>query len=421
MPPSNEKMWSTNYMDTYNKRKPARKSYKYRKPLVVPKETELVMSYLDQRPKTSHEPARINSSDQRPKSSHEPYKITPADQQEAINAYFANMSLQDAGFPSSSIPQFLDPSGEWSSDPNFMDPSHHYMYNILNAADALHARTEELQNQKQNQETSELVENIRSGATPIPSPPKEPRSKTPDPRQDYHWICWPEPETKSPTKDKVPHPPPPRPNTSLGISWPNPRPGNNADDIEDRPNSTEPGYAFGDQEEITRGPPMTFVPELQSWINAASDYDKAFIYRMMALNGTLPMIPPQHMRPRRETTYTFGQTKLPMSTQTYLPNPYAQRWVPGGGNMSPRALPSLPQMHRSYSDLDDLSAARRYLRQPISKSQDYVHEHSMFMTTQPLCRGHFIIHPDWVSERLPKRKVTPFKKNRPTMRYGSNK
>ncbi|XP_060074254.1 uncharacterized protein LOC132553980 [Ylistrum balloti] len=399
MPPSNEKMWNTNYMDTYNKRKPPRKSYKYRKPLVVPKETAIDTSYLDQRPKTS--------SDQ--------YKITAADQQEAINAYFANLCLQDVS--PSTIPHFLDPSGDLTSDPNMLDSSQHYMYDILNAADSLHARTEQLQNQKHTQECSNLVENIRSGATPVPSPPKEPRSKTPDPRQDYHWICWPEPENKSSSKEKVPHPP--RPNTSLGINWPIPRPGNSADDIEDRPSSTEPGYVFGDQEEITRGPPMTFVPELQSWINAASDYDKAFIYRMMALNGTLPMIPPQHMRPRRETTYTFGQTKLPMSTQTYLPNPYAQRWVPGGGNMSPRALPSLPQMQRSYTDLDDLNNARRYLRPQMSKSQDYVHEHSMFMTTQPLCRGHFIIHPDWVSERLPRRKMTPFKKNRQSMRYGS--
>lgn len=40
-------------------------------------------------------------------------------------------------------------------------------------------------------------------------------------------------------------------------------------------------------------------------------------------------------------------------------------------------------------------------RQPrkVALGEEYVHQHSMFMLTTPRCTGHFIIHPDWVSER----------------------
>jgi len=44
MPPSGEKMWHTNYMDEYNKRRPSRKTYSYRKPILkktTPKATEI--------------------------------------------------------------------------------------------------------------------------------------------------------------------------------------------------------------------------------------------------------------------------------------------------------------------------------------------------------------------------------------------
>lgn len=42
-------------------------------------------------------------------------------------------------------------------------------------------------------------------------------------------------------------------------------------------------------------------------------------------------------------------------------------------------------------------------------------------TTQPLIRGHFIIHPDWVSERLTKKRMNlANRKVRNGLRYGTS-
>ncbi|VDI00641.1 Hypothetical predicted protein, partial [Mytilus galloprovincialis] len=80
---------------------------------------------------------------------------------------------------------------------------------------------------------AELYE-IPTVATPVPD-------ALTDKPKDYHWLCWPEPKPKDE--------PPLRPHTSLGIHRALTTYGGvPGDDIEDRPSSTIPGYAFGDSE-----------------------------------------------------------------------------------------------------------------------------------------------------------------------------
>lgn len=49
---------------------------------------------------------------------------------------------------------------------------------------------------------------------------------------------------------------------------------------------------------------------------------------MQTMNGSLPMVPPPSLRPRRETTYTFGNNRVNSHPVPNPMNPYAQAWQP---------------------------------------------------------------------------------------------
>lgn len=254
-------------------------------------------------------------------------------------------------------------------------------------------------------------------AAPVPDLTDKPK--------DYHWICWPEPKN---------HEQPQRPHTSLGIHRPpTPYGGGPGDDIEDRPSSVIPGYGFGDSEDITRGPPMTYVPELKSWINSSSQYDKDIAHNIMATmySSLAPPLPPEALRPKRQMTFTYGGRRSHNFNYSSMADPlihYSQSWRPMFEDTrsysrqelrhSVPSFPQIPGLERSHTDLTP--QRRRVIRYP--RTEDYVHERSMFMTTQPPCTGHFIIHPDWVSERSGKRKLSAARKKNQSLnglRYGT--
>lgn len=242
-------------------------------------------------------------------------------------------------------------------------------------------------------------------------PVVEQRPKTP--AQELHWICWPEPEEP---KDL-----PKRPNTVLGIR------------ASDGKDGCDPCLL----QESNRGAPLTFVPELHSWVNATTEYDREAVAKIMAMSGSLaPPLPAEALRPQRQATFTFGSNRRNMYRTA--PDPrgfYAQSWMPYYEDRNASedrriremdrrlavsdSLPQLPVLQRSNTFTDMRPMQRRTIRYP--KSEEYVHDHSMFMTTQPLIRGHFIIHPDWVSERLTKKRMNlANRKVRNGLRYGTS-
>lgn len=79
-----------------------------------------------------------------------------------------------------------------------------------------------------------IADEVPKAHTPVPD-------TTTDKSKEYHWLCWPEPQTK----EDIPL----RSQTSLGFHRaPTPYGGGPGDDIEDRPSSVIPGYVFGDSE-----------------------------------------------------------------------------------------------------------------------------------------------------------------------------
>ncbi|XP_046377067.1 uncharacterized protein LOC124149487 isoform X2 [Haliotis rufescens] len=235
----------------------------------------------------------------------------------------------------------------------------------------------------------------------------------------HHWSEWPE---RRPV-DASSHPPH-RPYTSIGIHRvPTPYlavPG----DIEDRPETVHPGYAFGGQEVLEKGSPLTYVPELNSWVtNASTDYEKtsACTVSKTMNRGMSSYQRSRSMSPMRTRPY-FGRA-LTQTDGLYYPQPenlYGQTWNPyssgfnHGENVSgmARHLEGATPManYTMYPQSARESRPMGRYRRRASFSKDYVHDLSCFQSTQPMVTGHFIIHPDWVSERMtPRRKQT--KKN----------
>ncbi|KAJ8305028.1 hypothetical protein KUTeg_017420 [Tegillarca granosa] len=143
-----------------------------------------------------------------------------------------------------------------------------------------------------------------------------------------------------------------------------------------------------------------------------------------------PRCLPDYMRPKREGTFTYGYGNR-ISPMRTTPGLYAQSCLPYTHNSLPEDLviqgmtkrlqnaDQIPGgLYRSNTDLAR-PLNRRVINYP--RSEEYVHQHSMFWSTQPLVRGHFIIHPDWVSERITKRKLnTAYGRKKSGLRYGTN-
>ncbi|XP_063434327.1 uncharacterized protein LOC134715806 [Mytilus trossulus] len=430
MPPLGEKMWITNYMDSYNKdRKYSRKfsgTSRYNTPKRKPISERL--EFLA-RPKTPARPKTASVVQEQNTLYNE--KSQPVVSFDEFNKQFTKLRFDSNGYvvhPYSCPPEVNIGVQGTHVQLSERENKNHYMQPILEAADSL-PKTElnfekkEEEEEKENDEEEENTDNvdkpdeIPTVATPVPD-------ALTDKTKDYHWLCWPEPKPKDE--------PPLRPHTSLGIHRAlTPYGGVPGDDIEDRPSSTIPGYAFGDSEDITRGPPMTYVPELKSWVNSSNEYDKDIAQNIMntMYSSLAPPLPAEALRPKRQMTFSYGGRRSNNSMYNSMPDPlthYSQSWRPvyedrRGPPSRHEIVPSFPQipgLQRSKTDLQPMK--RRTIRYPAG--DDYVHERSMFMTTQPSCTGHFIIHPDWVSERSGKRKLFATKKNgnsRNGLRYGT--
>ncbi|XP_067667811.1 uncharacterized protein [Haliotis asinina] len=228
----------------------------------------------------------------------------------------------------------------------------------------------------------------------------------------HHWSEWPE---RRPV-DVSCHPPL-RPHTNIGIHRvPTPYlsvPG----DIEDRPHSVHPGYAFGDSEALEKGSPLTYVPELNSWVtNASTDYEKNAACRVSKTmnRGMSSYQRSRSMSPMRTRPY-FGRS-LTQSEGLYFPQPenqYPTTWNPYSNGFNQmdnsgmvRHLESATPMgnYTMYPQSARESRPMGRYRRRASFSKDYVHDLSCFQSTQPMVTGHFIIHPDWVSERMTPRR-----------------
>lgn len=212
----------------------------------------------------------------------------------------------------------------------------------------------------------------------IPEPQEIPR----DLRHEPHWICWPEPA---------------RPNTSLGIA---PRAGH----VNRQPDVTDSMYD----------------PDFEYWINGKRDKLGRQTPNMYTLQRSNSVYEPTSKRmtsisvndmPVRDTYTLYDgirQQRNVDPTSLYRQNffPYHQ---PGGAGVREDMVvqglakdmqgrePSTYNRMYSFNKYPLHMRKTRYRVQPAT--EDYVHEHSVFTTTTPRCVGHFIIHPDWVSER----------------------
>ncbi|XP_056021112.1 uncharacterized protein LOC125648962 isoform X2 [Ostrea edulis] len=413
-----EKMWNTQYMEDFNKKRTRTKtkttpteSWRYSNQhqkkesldLRRPKTAGTNSWYIKKAQKNMEERSRasdvdspfIDSFSNMLNDAHNPYQGTFLDNY--VSPYPTPYpSRQQTPVP----PSDLQISGEKIMLNNREIPKQ-YLIELYEAAMDKKMEEEEKGDEEKPEEKRE--DEVDKG------PVVEQRPKTP--AQEPHWICWPEPECKTDL--------PKRPNTVLGVHGP---------DVAD---------IYKELQESSRGAPLTFVPELHSWVNATTDYDRETAARLMAMSGSLaPPLPPEALRPQRQATFTFGNNRKNMYRT--VPDPrgfYAQSWMPYYEDrnasddrrvreMDKRlamsdTLPQLPMLQRSNTYTDMRPMQRRVIRYP--KSEEYVHEHSMFMTTQPLIRGHFIIHPDWVSERLTKKRMNlANRKVRNGLRYGTS-
>lgn len=429
-----EKMWNTQYMEDFNKKRTRTKtkstpsetlriSYTHPKKSISdtrrPKSSVTNSWYIKKAQKNQEERARscdvdtpfIDSFSNMFNEGHaplSPYSGTVFENYVNSNLQTPYPSRQHTPAP----PTDLQNSG---GDKIFLDNreiSKQYLIELYEAAMAKKREEEEkIEEEKTEEEKKEEDDGGEGNKEVDRGPVVEQRPKTP--AQELHWICWPEPEEP---KDL-----PKRPNTVLGIR---------ASDSKD---GCDP-YLL---QESNRGAPLTFVPELHSWVNATTEYDREAVAKIMAMSGSLaPPLPAEALRPQRQATFTFGSNRRNMYRTA--PDPrgfYAQSWMPYYEDRNASedrriremdrrlavsdSLPQLPVLQRSNTFTDMRPMQRRTIRYP--KSEEYVHDHSMFMTTQPLIRGHFIIHPDWVSERLTKKRMNlANRKVRNGLRYGTS-
>lgn len=214
------------------------------------------------------------------------------------------------------------------------------------------------------------------------------RSKTPE----LHWICWPEPKKNKSTK---------RPYTSQGLYTHRANSGNQT------PRNDRP---------LNAGQPVQYDPKIKSWTNVSVENDRKAVNAMFtSMKRSQSFYEPSHKpmtsisvnEPPPKDTYTRygGQVVDPRSLYQQSYFPYFQ--AHGTGPRDAMHLQELsremnvsqsPAFNYNYS-FNKYPLHMRKNRRSAAATDDYVHERSMFMTTTPQCVGHFIIHPDWVSER----------------------
>lgn len=228
-------------------------------------------------------------------------------------------------------------------------------------------------------------------AVPEVSEPVPIRSKSPE----LHWICWPEPKAK----------PLNRPYTSQGL-------------YTDRRVITPNVSQRNEKQIVTAGEPVRFDPKIKSWTNVSTDNDRQAVDAMFAsMHRSQSFYEPSHRPftsisvndPPPKDTYTKygGHVQNPDSRSLYQQSYFPYFKSHGSGPREAMALqelarqmnrPEIPSFNHNYS-FNKYPLHMRRNKRSAAKTEDYVHEQSMFMSTTPRCVGHFVIHPDWVSER----------------------
>ncbi|XP_045215990.2 uncharacterized protein LOC123566164 isoform X2 [Mercenaria mercenaria] len=219
-------------------------------------------------------------------------------------------------------------------------------------------------------------------------PESEPiRSESPE----LHWICWPEPK-----RNKTPK----RPYTSQGL-------------YTDRNSGNQTPR---NDRSLNEGKPVQYDPKIKSWTNVSAENDRKAVDAMFSTMKRShsfyePMYKPMTSisvndpPPKDKYTRYGGQVVDPRSLYQQNFSPYYQPH--GTGPRDAMHLQDLSrQMNQSQSpafnhnySFNKYPLHMRRNKRSAATTDDYVHERSMFMTTTPNCVGHFIIHPDWVSER----------------------
>ncbi|WAR00895.1 hypothetical protein MAR_025267 [Mya arenaria] len=226
-------------------------------------------------------------------------------------------------------------------------------------------------------------------AEPQVPEPVELRSKTPD----LHWICW--KEHKSTTR---------RPYSSQALAPPSHL----------SPRGKTPGEDLWDFLKAD-GQPVTYNPDIKSWTNASNDNERQAVAAMFKLQRSRSFYEPsrQHFTsisvndPPARDTYTGygGANPDPRSIYQQSFFPYHQAGGAGARegvlvqNLAKELNGKEPAPFNHQYSFNQYPLHMRKNKRTAAATDDYVHEQSMFMRTNPSCSGHFIIHPDWVSER----------------------
>ncbi|XP_076465113.1 uncharacterized protein LOC143296951 [Babylonia areolata] len=120
----------------------------------------------------------------------------------------------------------------------------------------------------------------------------------------------------------------------------------------------------------------------------------------MARNGDRDIIMRRGLSPRRAAPPSIpGRSRTLTHYGSFgnreEPNPYI-----GGLDLYASPYNANRGFNQGFTDYSTRQSRpmHRHMR-PASKCDEYLHNNSVYYSTVPNVTGHFIIHPDWVSER----------------------
>ncbi|XP_041465830.1 uncharacterized protein LOC121416331 isoform X3 [Lytechinus variegatus] len=164
------------------------------------------------------------------------------------------------------------------------------------------------------------------------------------------------------------------------------------------------------------------APRMKAWVEGATDFEKDVAYNMLqSLNGNQPV-----PRPAAPATSMMNQgrmgpanSRVPAATHVYVPpSPAPRQPVPNRNGRDDTQVQAWMKQLREKLELQQPGLDIRQLPKSLAAShpqaprkkrvtlpEEYRHENSHFMMTKPTYRRHFIIAPDWVSERTSHRRL----------------
>ncbi|XP_011671500.2 uncharacterized protein LOC592490 isoform X2 [Strongylocentrotus purpuratus] len=166
----------------------------------------------------------------------------------------------------------------------------------------------------------------------------------------------------------------------------------------------------------------SLAPKMKAWVEGATDFEKDVAYNMLqSLNGAQPVPRPAApgnamMNPRRSMP---ANSRVPAATHVYNPpSPAPRQAVPNRNGRDDTHVQAWMRQLREKLELQQPGLDVRQLPKSMAAShpqaprkkrvtiaEEYRHENSHFMMTKPTYRRHFIIAPDWVSERTSHRRL----------------